>query len=581
MLLLAIGQCLQAQNSYELVIVPIDKDSAFVSGLKLQPKFTSKEKRDEYVTTLPSILHGKGYVVASLDSIAETGNQTTVYFFIGDEYQLERIKISPESIAMLPATGKNRPVVQRFTFDEFSRFQKDVLDGFENSGYPFAQLKLDSIKIIEQRVNAVLTIDRGRFYKVDSVHILGPAKISRNFIHRYLDIERGSPYNQQKFSTINQRLLELPYLQQVQPWDVTMLNTGSIVNLYLQPQKSNQVNVLAGFLPDNQQLGGKLLFTIDANLQLKNAFSTGEQIGLVWQQIQPRSPRLDIQYQQPYLFNSPIGLDFSFNLFKKDSLFLNLNAAFGLRYMISANHWIKVGVQNQRTNVLEVDTTMIKRQRLLPDIADVSAVNLNVAYEINKTDYRFNPRKGNMLNVNVEVGTKTIRKNNSVTQIKDATFNYNSLYDSVKLNTYQVRVRASAAHYIKLGRQSVLKTALNAGLYESPNAFKNELFQIGGYRLLRGFDEESIYANRYGVGTLEYRLLLGLNSYFFGFTDVGASRFKSLNLSTSNTYIGAGAGIAVETKGGIFNISFAAGKRNDVPFNVREAKIHLGYVSVF
>ncbi len=44
---------------------------------------------------------------------------------------------------------------------------------------------------------------------------------------------------------------------------------------------------------------------------------------------------------------------------------------------------------------------------MLPDIADVSAVNLNVAYEINKTDYRFNPRKGNMLNVNVEVGTKT------------------------------------------------------------------------------------------------------------------------------------------------------------------------------
>jgi hypothetical protein len=41
----------------------------------------------------------------------------------------------------------------------------------------------------------------------------------------------------------------LPYIQQVQPWEVMMLNTGSVINLYLEPKKSNQVNVLAGFLP--------------------------------------------------------------------------------------------------------------------------------------------------------------------------------------------------------------------------------------------------------------------------------------------------------------------------------------------
>jgi hypothetical protein len=42
-----------------------------------------------------------------------------------------------------------------------------------------------------------------------------------------------------------------------------------------------------------------------------------------------------------------------------------------------------------------------------------------------------------------------------------------------------------------------------------------------------------------------------------------------------------GLGLAVETKGGIFNISYAAGKRNDLRFNIREAKIHLGYLSIF
>jgi hypothetical protein len=59
-----------------------------------------------------------------------------------------------------------------------------------------------------------------------------------------------------------------------------MLNTGSLINLYLKPKKSNQVNVLAGFLPSNVQTGGKLLLTVDANLRLQNAFGSGENIAL-------------------------------------------------------------------------------------------------------------------------------------------------------------------------------------------------------------------------------------------------------------------------------------------------------------
>jgi hemolysin activation/secretion protein len=102
---------------------------------------------------------------------------------------------------------------------------------------------------------------------------------------------------------------------------------------------------------------------------------------------------------------------------------------------------------------------------------------------------------------------------------------------------------------------------------------------LGGYKLLRGFDEESIFANRYTVGTLEYRYLIGINSYFNGFIDIGAVNNKIINVS--NSYVGAGFGLAFETKQGIINISFAAGKRNDLPFNFRESKIHLGFVSIF
>jgi len=35
---------------------------------------------------------------------------------------------------------------------------------------------------------------------------------------------------------INARLAELPFIAQTQPWNVEMLNTGSVLNLYLEKQ---------------------------------------------------------------------------------------------------------------------------------------------------------------------------------------------------------------------------------------------------------------------------------------------------------------------------------------------------------
>lgn len=570
------------QNSYRLSILPVDKDSAFIAqNLALKTSFENKAQCNVYIIKLPSLLQSKGYIAASVDSVITVDSQTIVHLFVGQNYGHLNLHIPAANKSLVQQAGwkYNGESNLQLRFDDYSPAQEKLLDYLENNGYPFAKVSLDSIAIAEEKIQAILKIDKGPLYHIDSVRLFGPGKISRNFIHRYLNIERGSLFQKEKLGKINQRLLELPYLEQVQPWDITMLNTGSIVNLYLGQKKSNQINVLAGFLPSNQQVGGKLLLTVDANLQLQNAFGSGESVSLVWQQIQPKSPRLHLQYTQPYLFNSPFGTDFLFELYKKDSSFLNINGQLGLLYMLSPNKTGKVTLQTLRTNVLQVDTSRVKAFKRLPDIADVSSLNLGMDYDIANTNYRFNPRNGNEMTISVSAGNKTIRKNTFITQIKDPSFNYNSLYDTVKLKTYQLRLRLKAAQYFKVGKQTVLKTGVNTGWYESPSSFRNELFQIGGYRLLRGFDEESIFANKYAVGTLEYRYLVGLNSNFFVFSDFGWSSNRIIK--QSNVYLSAGAGLSFETKGGIFNISYAAGKRNDLNFDIKQSKIHFGYVSIF
>ena len=365
------------------------------------------------------------------------------------------------------------------------------------------------------------------------------------------------------------------------------MGTGSVLNLYLKQRRSSQVNAIIGFLPNNDQLSSKkLLVTGEANINLQNAFGGGEALGLNWQQLQVKSPRLNIFYRHPYLFNSPLGVDFSFDMLRKDSSYLNINLNLGARYVLSESESGKIFLQHLQTIVSQggINEAQVIASKTLPDIADVSSLGLGVEFEKNKTNYRFNPRSGYQFNIGGSGGTKKIKKNNEILELKDPSdpsFDFDGLYDTVKLKSYQLRLLGAVAKYFPIGKQGTFKTAVNGGTILSDNIYRNELFQIGGYKMLRGFDEESEYLSQYAVGTLEYRYLIGLNSFFFGFVDGGWGRNNSHSSKYTHTYIGTGLGLALETKAGIFNLAWAVGKRDDTQFNLRQSKIHFGFVNYF
>lgn len=573
-------------TAWQLYIRLVDKDSSFdLQPLKLQTGFTDRILCNAYVQTLPSLLSSKGYPTASVDSIFEKENSATIHLFLGKQYKW--IKLTPEDIekaAMDESRFREKDYAGKLlNIQQLLTLQQRILDYYEKNGYPFAEIFLDSIRLDEDKMEALLRSRKGPLYHIDSIRVFGKAKISKKFLQHYLGIPNGSPYNKEKLQQVSKKMLELPYLEELQQSDVTMLGTGSILNLYLAPKRSSQANFLIGFLPSAGQTG-KLQLTADVNLNLKNALNSGETILFNWQQLQVKSPRLNLGYVQPYIFNSNFGIDFMFDLFKKDSSFLQINALLGLQYLLSTTQSGKIFVQWQNSFLLGtgVDTNQVKATKQLPPNIDVTAVNIGLDYDWNKTDYRLNPRKGNEIKVTAAVGIKNIKKNNEILNIKDPLFNYASLYDSVKARAYQFRVKLSAAHYFPVGKQATVKTAFNSGVFISPNIFRNELFQIGGYKLLRGFSEESIYATQYAVLTAEYRYRLALNSFMFAFADGGWVRNKYQSVNVKNNFIGAGLGLAFETKFGLLNISYAAGKRDDVKLNLRTAsKIHFGYVNYF
>jgi outer membrane protein assembly factor BamA len=577
-----------AQKVYGLNIKGVDKDSAFlVDTAGLQNKFSSRNACVDYINKLPSLLQSKGYVTASIDSIKYDSASARLVLFLGVGYRWALLNTNHVNPSLLNAVGwreKNfsgRPI----DFNQVQAWEEKILGYLENNGHPFAKIYLDSLQLENDKVSALLKVEEGPSYKIDSLRVFGDVKISNNFLRRYLDISNGSMYSKEKLERISKKMGELAYVEEERPANISMLLSGSVLNLYLRPKRSSQFNFLFGFLPNSDQLSNKkLLITGEGNLNLKNALGAGETIGVSFQQLQVKSQRLNILYQHPYLFNSPIGLDFVFDMYRRDSTYLNVNLQLGVNHILSATRSGKLYVQHFQTIANGINTSFVLDNHRLPNEADLSSFNIGVDYIINTTDYIRNPRKGNEFFISTTMGSKKIKKNNQVVELhdpNDPSFDFESLYDTVKLKTYQFRIKTTAVKYFPAGKQSAIKTAINAGIFQSGNIFRNEIFQLGGFRLLRGFDEESQYLSQYVIGTAEYHYIIGQNSFFYALLDGGWGRNNSQNTNIHHTYLSTGLGLAFEVKFGVFNIAWAIGKRDDIPFNLRQSKIHFGFINYF
>ncbi len=557
--------CTKAQK---IALQVVATDSAEINKIvQLKKEFTSKETCINYIQQIVVTLKAKGFITASIDSIIENENLYKVKLFVGNKYTWKNL--------LLPDELNNATI----NTDNIELLPQNILNHYENNGYPFVKISFDSVSINDKdEINATLKIDKGYLYKVDSIRVIGNVNIDNKFLQHYLRLPKQSLFNAQKFADIDDRVNQLPYLTSYRKSDILMLNKGSVVSLYLQPKKVNKFDAIVGFLPNNNQTNGKLLFTLDASLNLLNAFAKGENISLNWQQIQPQSPRIDIGFAMPYIFNSNAQFNLNFNLYKRDSAYINITTNAGIEYEINNKSKFSILLGSLTTRIIEPDTLQIIATKKLPQVLDFNITNLGLEYFYNNIiGPRLNKRKGFEIRLSASFGQKNIKPNTTITSLKKGGFNYNSLYDSVQTNSYQIKAKVAAAKYIALNRQSVLKLAANYGVIQTKNYFQNELFQIGGFKLLRGFDEENIFTNEYIVTTAEYRYLITTNSYFFAFSDGGFTKNKATKNNYS--YISGGIGLALETKQGILNISFATGKRNDLPFNLRETKIHIGIVS--
>jgi outer membrane protein assembly factor BamA len=441
---------------------------------------------------------------------------------------------------------------------------------YENHGYPFAKIKLDSIKINGTSISAALKVDKKSVETIDSIVINGNLKLSPQYLYGYLGIKPGDLYDESKVAAISSRMKALPFLAETKPLQVIFIKDKVKILLYLSKKNADQFNGIIGVLPNSS---GKVTITGDISLQLQNAFHHADEFAIHWQHLQPLTENATISYSYPYIFQTPIGIDEKFKLFKQDTTYLQIDNKFGFKYLFIGGNYIEAYYESIVTNLLS--TAIL--QGLTgppPPYTDGTTDLYGIEYKLRNLDYIYNPRRGYDFLGSVAVGQNTIRENAAVPK---------GIYSGLSLHSVEYRGTLTAAYYIPVAYRACMKFGANGGYIQDPSLLLNNLYRIGGLEILRGFNEQSIYVSQYAIGTIEFHYLLEQNSFFFLFYDQGWCRetLASYIQYFTNTPSGFGAGMNFQTKAGIFSLSYALGDGIGNPLNFSTGKINFGIVNYF
>lgn len=517
-------------------------------------------------------LRANGYSEAGVDEQVWRNDSAIAKIHVGQAYRFGTIDHGNVPEEVLRRVGfKDRQFEEAsMSGKRLNGLKKRIVRFYENRGYPFAQVALDSITLSGTQLSARLNLEKNQQFVIDSIIIKGTARIKPKYLQNYLGIRPKSIYNESRIKPISTRVKEIAFVNETKSPEVIFKDGKADIYMYLDKKRASQFDGILGVLPSSEK-PGKVLVTGELSLKLLSAFKRGELIGLKWQSLQPRTQNLNIQLTYPFLFNTGFGLDGTFQLYKRDSLYMNLQGIIGVQYHLIGNDHIKVFADIRSTNVLAT-STLTSTTTLNPDNVDSRTQLYGFGYKMQRLDYRLNPRKGFDLYAEASAGVKKI--------VPDATVE-SSRYDGLKLSSFQLNAVLQGSYFIPIPNRSTIKIGLNGGYMRSENLFESEAFRIGGLKTLRGFDEESIYATMFSIGTIEYRFHLDQNSYIFAFFDGAYYENRATNKRVTDRPFGFGLGISFFTKIGVFSLNYALGKQFQNPIDFRAGKIHFGIVSYF
>ncbi|NOZ35977.1 MAG: hypothetical protein GXO80_11840 [Chlorobi bacterium] len=509
----------------------------------------------KYLQKIRNELFSEGYIAASFDSVIFDTSSVTAFLFLGKKYHISQLVITdiyPVLRRKFHINNSGIGTKDLVNPADLSRLYDDIIKEYENVGFPFATLIPKDVEIENNEIKLNLKLHKNKLIHFHKIVIKGNAKISPIFLSRYLSVYEGDVYNEELINSISSKIEALPFLDVIRSPEIDFFNDKADLYLYLKNKKANLFNGIAGVLPDKNN-DNNLSLTGNIDLKLLNNFGRGETIFLSWSRTAALSQKLNVGFTVPYIFKSPFLIHSQFKLDKRDTSFLKISGKFGIDFSFKNNDLITAYIRQKQSLLLSeqnIDTSIMKNTKVLL---------FGLSYKSQKYDYFLNPSRAYFFDAGFAGGNRTV--------------------SSEKKPYYETNINAE--YYIPLYRRFVLKLSSDSRYaFPSEGFYENELFELGGFHTLKGFNENRFRTSAYSVLNLEPRFLYEANSNVFVFFNTAIIRDNSVTAGYLLPY-GFGVGTNFSTKAGIFSVSYAFGTLAGDNLKFSDSKIHIGYINRF
>lgn len=543
--MLTASNSLYAQQIYLKVKGSTENESTFLKLHLTDSVFMNGQDAEHSLNQLQERLKNKGFLQHQITSAQKKDSLYIVQFELGKKTDSIKIHFK-EHIELLQKLLNTEQSLQIIPIENTQNHLQNIVEKLAQKGYSISTVKLTNHQFYQNILHTDLDLHLDEKRHIDQLVFTPynnfPSAIKQRLIKKH---EKQS-FTEVTISLIQKEIEQFPFIKTVRPAEVLFTESNTALYLYVDRQNISQFDGLIGFTNDD---AGKVQFNGYADLQLMNILNKGEQLKLYWKNDGNQQTQFNLSGEIPYLFNTPLGLKASLELFKQDSTMMNTKFNGALLYYLTFNHRIGIGYQS---------TASVAGADNFYQAADYNSRFVTVNYLLNKyQDHPLFPQKYTVT-ATLGIGTKTEEDNNG-----DTSQQFTQL-----IATYLWQI--SNRWYF---HQQIEGSLLNSA---APLLY-NEYYRFGGIHSLRGFQENSLLAKSQLGLYNEIRYLLAPNMYLHSISDLAYYEGNNVN----DLLYSFGLGFGIQTGGGLFNIIYANGIQPNSDFKLSNAIFHLSYKTRF
>ncbi|WP_417430961.1 hypothetical protein [Halpernia sp.] len=479
------------------------------------------------------------YYLTEVTNVKKTENSTEIYFDKKQNFNIAEVHVS-DSLA------KQLNISQNFRTKNLDSLKQNINQKFRDKGFAFNRVKAKFKGFKNEIPQVDLEISLSEKRTIDKLVLKDYDKVPKRFVKNLDEDFLHKTYDDKNLLKINSSLQNHPFVLLERPPQTLFKKDSTEIYLFLKKKINSTFDGIIGFGNDKTD---KFTLNGSLNLNLKNIFNGFETINLYWQRNPDSGQTFNLGTDIPYLFNSKIGFNLNVNIYRQDSTFATVKAIPAFYYHISSNQ--KIGIRGTFENSAVLDS-------LYTGGKDFTKQGIGVWYQFTKPTETEIFQYQTRINTNIDY----LRANYT-----DQRFNQIQYFINAENNFH-----LAGNHYLNLNGESALINAKN-------ELNTNELFRFGGWNSLRGFNENSLYAEFYAYGGAEYRYLVNPQNFFDVFVQYGV--LNNPNLEGQIKLYSLGFGFKFFLPIGLMSVQISNGSQFGEAFNFKSTKISWGILSRF